>query len=284
MEPCSLERLAQIGGGAQRQRDQNLANVALRASFTPLRICITYFQVTAQLGQVLHINLPTQMSLLLDWFRPMIDIWEVVFSAQCMGFGGFVSKWLGKIVGLPIIAGIVVYVIYMYERCINGIVLHGKGRRAMGHVFFAIFFVYPTICNIAFATFNCRSLDSGISVLIEDDRLLCEDPTVVLLRYVSLGVIIVFAFGVPAYFGTVLANMAMNFEREVEQDSMQELAEWTAKRLDVPIDEAVFVIRDVLSGRDVSFLVNAFQAQSILVGSTRYAAKIDSGGFGSTCW
>ena len=49
-------------------------------------------------------------------------------------------------------------------------------RILAGHTFLAIFFCYPTICIVSFATFICKQITPTVSVLDSDDKVHCSDP------------------------------------------------------------------------------------------------------------
>ena len=126
---------------------EKVLTVAFRSMFTPVRTVITYIQVTAQIGRVLHIELPAgYMRDVVNGLKPLLEMWELVISMECQGLGGFHNKWMGKVVFLPLTLLIIIFAMFARDR-----------ERAKGlddemaasanlktHLFFAIFFVYPT--------------------------------------------------------------------------------------------------------------------------------------------
>jgi len=66
------------------------------------------------------------------------------------------------------------------------------------------FLVYPSSSNIILATFACRTLDDGSSVLVKDPSVSCQSP--VYARYLVYAVFMLFVYpaGIPALYGTLL--------------------------------------------------------------------------------
>jgi hypothetical protein len=116
--------------------------LAVRCAFQPMRIVITYAQVTSQLGDVLSFQYPPVFEAVIDAIRPIMDVWGLLFralgSSECFGLIGFSSKWTLRVVVLPFILSLVVAMIYCIEK--------GSSRdkamsHAKGNLFFAVFFV-----------------------------------------------------------------------------------------------------------------------------------------------
>jgi hypothetical protein len=90
--------------------------VAFRSMFTPVRTVITYAQVTAQIGRVLHIELPGGYMLdIINACKPLLETWELVISMDCAGYSGFYSKWFAKVVFLPSVCLVVIFVLFCKE-------------------------------------------------------------------------------------------------------------------------------------------------------------------------
>ena len=70
-----------------------------------------------------------------------MDLWGLLFRAlgpsECFGLKGFTSRWLLRIVGLPVMMGTIVVLYYIYNRRANGKL--SATAEAKGHIFFAIF-------------------------------------------------------------------------------------------------------------------------------------------------
>ena len=116
---------------------------------------------------------------------------------------------------------------------------------------------YPTICNVAFAAFICRSLTPTDSVLESDDSVLCEEPRHIVIQVLSLIVVVLVACGLPLAFGYILIRKASVYQRDTEGSNVA-LAKKVAEDLKVDEKQASFVIRDITIGEDYSFLMDAY--------------------------
>eukprot|EP01043_Picozoa_sp_COSAG02_P014325 COSAG02_NODE_589_length_19902_cov_119.928939_4_plen_1346_part_00 len=87
----------------------------IRCAAQPLRILITYSQVTSQLGDILDFQFPGLFGDVIEILRPLIDLWGLLFRAlgpsECFGLGGFNSRWFLRVLGLPGIMSLVVFII-----------------------------------------------------------------------------------------------------------------------------------------------------------------------------
>ena len=120
--------------------------------------------------------------------------------------------------------------------------------------------LYPSICNAVFAAFECRELIANypVSVLEADDRLLCNEDKIRLIRALSVAVVIIVAVGVPVGFGTTLVKHAHQFSRNSDALSAA-IARELAFEFEVSERVSNYVVRDVTSmGRSYSFLLDAY--------------------------
>lgn len=121
-------------------------NMVMRASFQPLRIVITYIQVTCQLGLVLDIEFPPMFTALLDLLRPFIDVFKFIsfYNLECWDQYSYGIKWIVKIAITPSVCFMVAGLYYLYEQ---------KKQRPTArmhlksNIFFAIFFVCKNTSN-----------------------------------------------------------------------------------------------------------------------------------------
>ena len=231
-----------------------------RVAFQPGRIIITYSQVTSQLGDVLDFTYPGVFGDVIEALRPVMDLWGLLFRAlgpsECFGVQGFTAKWLLRVVGLPLLLTTLVSLYYVHDRRKSGA---AKARTNFkGHMFFVVFFCYPTVCIVTFAAFICRQLTREDSVLEADDSVVCEDSSHRLLQGVSVGMVVFVAFGLPLLFGVVLIKSARDYERTSAKPNA-EMAKRLAKELDADVAVAEYVIRDVTIGQDYSFLMDAYK-------------------------
>jgi hypothetical protein len=91
----------------------------VRCAAQPTRILITYTQVTSQLGDVLNYSFPGAFGDIVRVFKPILDIWGVLFSivgpSECFGMKGYTSRWLLRVVALPLIGFTFVALAYAYD-------------------------------------------------------------------------------------------------------------------------------------------------------------------------
>ena len=110
--------------------------------FQPGRILITYSQVTSQLGDVLDFTYPGVFGDVIEFLRPVMDLWGLFFRAlgpsECYGVKGFVAKWMLRVVGMPVVGAFVVSCLYIYNRC-----KHSRRKawtEMKSHTFMCVFF------------------------------------------------------------------------------------------------------------------------------------------------
>ena len=233
----------------------------IRVMFQPGRILITYSQITTQLGDVLDFNYPQLFGDVMDAIRPVMDLWGILFRAlgpsECFGIRGFRAKWLLRVLGLPglMTSGCLLY--YVYNRLHNREGKHQARTTFKGHMFFVIFFCYPTICIISFAAFICRTMTPTMSVLEADGQVICQDPSHRVLQGMSYAIVVLIAIGLPLGMGIVLVRSARSYEREISK-SHSPMATKLSEEMKVDLVTAEFVMRDVTIGQDYSFLMDAY--------------------------
>lgn len=108
--------------------------VAFRSMFTPARTLITYVQVTAQIGRVIHMQLPGgYMQDIANACKPLLNIWELFVSMDCAGYSGFHHLWLAKVVALPTVCVLVICGMYLVD--MHGKVPHAAQNAAKTRIF-----------------------------------------------------------------------------------------------------------------------------------------------------
>ena len=114
-----------------------------------------------------------------------------------------------------------------------------------GNAFFIIFLCYPRVCNSAFNAFICRVVEWSprISVLVADDRVLCEDDDHVFYWWLSYVVIGVVALGVP-----LGAAMLLYRERKRQPKVPRSLKLRSAEALGIQPEEASLAVNDIRLG------------------------------------
>jgi hypothetical protein len=167
----------------------------------------------------------------------IIDQYKAVTRADFV-IVGFTSKWLLRIIGLPGILCLLCLLYYAYDKRTNPDKVQPK-TNLISHAFFAIFFCYPTICIVSFASFICRKLTPEISVLGQDDSVICEDPSHRAIQIASGVIIAVIAFGLPVFFGFILIRAARNYRYDFNV-AHETIVARVAKDMDVGTDTAAW--------------------------------------------
>ena len=113
------------------------------------------------------------------------------------------------------------------------------------------------VCNQAFSIFNCRILDKDHEVLRLDYGIDCHDPTHASFQVIAALMIVGFAFGIPIGMGVLMVRRMREYSSKGGQDRF--MARRVADELKITDVEAADAIRDVATGREYSFLVNAYK-------------------------
>lgn len=113
----------------------------------------------------------------------------------------------------------------------------------------------PTICNTLFASFICKEVVDGHSVLIADDRVMCEDPGHVTLQAVSYVLIALVACGVP--IGAAAFLLRAHLARPTIDVSLQSRV---ATDFSIDPTAAKDLVSDIQFGSSYAFLVAAFRS------------------------
>ena len=115
----------------------------------------------------------------------------------------------------------------------------------------------PSICNTLFASFICKQVFDGHSVLEADDRVMCEDDGHVALQNVSIVLIALVACGVP--IGIAVFLHRAHRSRPAIDVGMQSRV---ASDFDVDPKQARDLVRDIQFGSSHSFLVATYRSGS----------------------
>lgn len=105
--------------------------------------------------------------------------------------------------------------------------------------------------------FNCRELDLAHSVLIVDYSVDCNEAEHSAGQVVAGVMIAVFALGIPVGMGIMMLRRMREYSASSDSDRF--VARRAADELKMDDVEAEDVIRDVTTGREYSFLVNAYK-------------------------
>ena len=231
------------------------------AAFQPLRMVVSWAQITSQIGGVLHVHYPPQFSSAVEALRFLQDVFALIFDSECTGMDQFPTKWVLKVVVLPTVATVFVAGAYGWLHLERGAAQAAQKAKSYGYG--AVFLLYPSICNIAFATFECRELVAGQNpqILEADDRFMCDDDEMLVLRSLSLVIIATIAVGVPVIFSILLVRNAREYQQTQSQLNAA-VAARLAEEFGVDSKVADYVLRDVTTmGESFSFLMDAYTFQ-----------------------
>ena len=115
----------------------------------------------------------------------------------------------------------------------------------------------PSICNTLFASFICKPVFDGHSVLEADDRVMCEDDGHVALQNVSIVLIALVACGVPIGIAAFL-HRAHRSRPAIDVGMLSRVA----SDFNMEPKAAKSLIRDIQFGSSHSFLVATYRSGS----------------------
>eukprot|EP01051_Picozoa_sp_SAG22_P002087 SAG22_NODE_89_length_21278_cov_16.698758_6_plen_888_part_00 len=249
------------GGGkaaaqAVAQKSSDLYTM-LRVIYQPVRIIVGYIQVVTQIGPVLDLEFPQYIRTVLEALKPfMIDL-QSILQLDCLSDGllDFYAMWLVRVFVIPAAMIGVVGLQYCYERRRVG---HPTAiGYAKANVFVVVFLCYPGVCNQAFGMFNCRKVGVELSVLVKDYSIHCSTEKHQVFQVIAGLYIATVAFGIP------LRMARLMFKRMQEYGGGNASDRFVARRVadELKLDDAAAsdAIRDCSTGREYSFLVNAFK-------------------------
>eukprot|EP01045_Picozoa_sp_COSAG04_P034160 COSAG04_NODE_7361_length_1140_cov_1.920269_1_plen_198_part_00 len=148
----------------------------------PVRTLITYAQVTGQLSHVLHVQYPKKFTGTVLHFKWLMNVWSLIFSPECAGYGSFYWKWVLRVIFQPLLFGSVATAAFLVDRRFSlSTSSQERWNKWRQNMLRATFLCYPSICNVAFSALDCRSDGPGEEdgqasrVLVDDDRIKCGD-------------------------------------------------------------------------------------------------------------
>jgi hypothetical protein len=248
------DMMPSAAGVAQRSEH---AYLFVRVMYQPSRILIGYFQVVSQIGIVLDIALPPKIQYVFDQLSPLAMNLKTFFQLDCMAAVGFYEEWCARVFILPLLMIAMVALRYYYERRRNLVDDAGDNFRA--NLFVIVFLLYPSVSNAAFSMFNCKAFDGSQELLHTDYRISCNTSVHKFYCVIALFVIVGFSIGTPA----TMVCLMLRRMREYSSENGSE--RFVARRVadDLKIDDrtAADAIHDVATGREYSFLVNAFKSR-----------------------
>ena len=128
----------------------------------------------------------------------------------------------------------------------------------------------PSICNTLFASFICKQVFDGHSVLEADDRVMCEDDGHVALQYVSKVLIAVVACGVPIGIAAFL-HRAHRSRPAIDVGMLSRVA----SDFNMDPKAAKSLIEDIQFGSSHSFLVATYRSGSPMFMWESIDSKLD---------
>ena len=240
---------------AQRTDD---AYMVVRVLYQPGRILVGYIQVVSQIGLVLDIKLPPKIQAVFGWLKPFAGFLTELFHLECLGTFSFYEKWVVKVFLIPLALLSIVTLHYLYVRHRgDATAVKNAAGSLRSNVFFILFLLYPGVCNQVFNIYSCRYLDVDHRVLRMDYSINCNDAGHTPYE-IAAGVMIVgFSFGIPVGMGILMVLRMREYSSSGGTERF--MARRVADELKITDVEAADAIRDVSTGREYSFLVNAFK-------------------------
>lgn len=245
---------SKVAGSQHGIKDEVL--LMFRTAYQPARILVGYGQVVTQIGPVLHFSFPPGIQAVFRALHPLAIDLESIFQIDCVLATSFYKLWMLRVFGLPAIMIFFVAMRFAFEKYVSGN-REAAPSNAKSNLFVVVFLVYPSVCNKVFSIFNCRQLDTE-RVLTSDYSLTCDTMMHKGFQMVAACVALFFCLGVPVSLCLLMARRI----REYSTNS-SEKDRFVARRVadDIGLDdnEAADAIRDVSTGREYSFLVNAYK-------------------------
>jgi hypothetical protein len=251
-----------------RPEQMDFVGAIIRSGWQPVRIVITYVQITGELGRVLEFTPPEMFKALVDTLAAMfrLDVLDVFSSAKCLGVDTFHHKWIVQVVIVPLVVTLVPIVVFLIKRQKDHAVAADEIK---GQLFFVVFLVYPSVCSHCFACLMTLQVAPDVAVLVSDDRLLYGDDEHMPYRYASMALIALFAFGVPVGAAGLLFFKA---QEHLKPDTT--LKAHVSEAFHISMGEAEAAVNDIVMGSVYGFLTNAFKPKFFMAESLDMLRKL----------
>eukprot|EP01043_Picozoa_sp_COSAG02_P011915 COSAG02_NODE_448_length_22102_cov_11.767032_2_plen_1431_part_00 len=227
-----------------------------RALYQPIRILVGYGQVVTQIGPVLHFDFPPGILQVFSMLSPLAVDLQSILQLDCILDASFYRIWVIRVFLIPVAMVAVVLLRYLYQSRRDDQEQSDSKANLKSDLFVVVFLIYPGICNRAFSMFNCRVLDSHLHVLVADYDISCDSAVHGVFQLVAGIVVVFFSLGVPVTTVVLMLSRIAEYEDNSESDRF--VARRVADELKISDSVASDAIRDVSTGREYSFLVNAF--------------------------
>jgi hypothetical protein len=230
----------------------------LSMSIQPMKLFLSYWQIAAHMGAVLHFQFPPMIGELFTIFKPLVANIHGVVALECAGLRNFYSAWVVEVFIIPTVLWGIVLCFYMYRKRIAGPSIAISNFR--NEAFFVLFMVYPFITNKLFGVLNCRRVGPDDEVLVSDYTIDCDTPTHTTLEYVSVTMIFAFSVSVPLVMAIVVAKNRAEQHKQFSAPTWQYIARRAMAQLGHDnVDEIKNSIIDITLGNRYGSLISAFK-------------------------
>ena len=224
----------------------------------PLRLFISYWQIAAQLGPVLHFSFPPIFAIIVKIFKPLVAAIHGFVALECAGLtGGFYVVWLVEVFGIPIALWGCVGVYYFVHRGTLG--AKEAAARSADDGLFVLFVVYPMVSNKLFKMLNCRDLGTQ-RVVSTDYSIDCDDATHKFYEYIAFLMILLFSFGIPLSMMVIMTRTQIQRRKDFSTPEWNYIARRGATQLaHDKVNEIKDTMIDISLGTLYGSLVNAYR-------------------------
>ena len=233
-----------------------------RVLVQPVKIIVGFGQIVGHLEKVLHIELPENIAVLVNVFKPLVaNIFQSFLPVGCVATLSYYQRWIAKVFVVPAVLMAAAYLWFAGERLLcqgtnvqsSERVRSASARRLRSNLSLVVFVLFPSICNEVFATFNCRHLTSTQVVLMSDYAVDCLSTDYATLEVVAVVMGIVFCAGT---FVTAAVMLSLGARRAAVETAVAEALQesWGIEKPEA--DDAVLGIE---LGKHYGFLLEAFR-------------------------
>eukprot|EP01046_Picozoa_sp_COSAG06_P017088 COSAG06_NODE_1150_length_10499_cov_45.337115_1_plen_1808_part_00 len=259
---------ADVGGGisptALFLTSKRLASAAGHMTLHPLKIFISYWQVVAQMGNVLHFQFPEALDAIIRRMKWLVTGIQGMVATECIpGFNGYYRSWFLEVVVVPVLLLGAVLLYYLSRRATVGPA--AALATARNEAFFIIFICYPSITNKVFAVINCRDLVGSSSVLASDYSTVCGDDDHKLFVGIAYTMICAFSFGVPALLMIAMVRSRASERALFSSPEWNTIIQRMAALLEEDdVDSVRSAVIDINQGKIYGNLISAYKPGSFL--------------------
>ena len=227
-------------------------------SIQPLKLFISYWQIAAQLGPVLHFTFPPMMSNLIKVFKPLIAAIHGFVALECAGLtGGFYVAWVFEVFVIPLLLWGCVGLYYLAR--LRTVGAKEAAAKSADDALFVLFVVYPMMSNKFFKMLNCRDLGSQ-RVVSTDYSIDCDTPEHRFYQTIAIIMVAGFSFGVPTLIMVHMARTQRHRHKEYDSPEWNYISRRVATQLaHDDVQEIKDALIDISLGTTYGPLVNAYR-------------------------